>query len=478
MRRLEGWIDDWAGRVDDVLAEIVFADLGGVPLVVWWLAIAGLVSTLVMRFVNVRAFGHALAVVAGRFDHDQEEGEVSHRQALASALSGTVGLGNIAGVAIALSIGGPGATFWMIVAGLFGMTLKFTECTLGQMYRVVDENGRVSGGPMRYLRHGLADVGWPRLGRTLAFLFLLICLGASVGGGNVFQVNQSLDAAAEVFTGLDERRWIYGLVMAGAAALVILGGIRSIAKAADRIVPAMCLLYLTLALVVIARHAGEVPSAFASIITGAFTPDAAYGGFFGVLARGFRRATFSNEAGTGSAAIAHAAARTDEPVREGIVSLLEPFIDTVCVCTITALMILVTGAHVDPDPAMAAAREAEEGARLTLLAVGGEIAFARYLLVGVVVAFAFSTLITWSYYGERCARELFGDRGSRPYRWLFVAFVFIGSQVQAGNAKSLSDTLLLGLALPNVLGLYFLMPRVRRALEDYWRRYRAGSFDR
>lgn len=477
-QQLERWLDGIAGAVDARLSPLVLGEIAGVPFIVYWLVLAGLITTVHMRFVQVRAFGHALAVVAGRYDRNSGAGEVTHRQALVSALSATVGLGNIAGVALALSIGGPGATFWMIVAGLFGMALKFTECTLGQLHRKVDPSGRVSGGPMHYLRDGLAQVGRPRLGRILALVFTLTCLGASFGGGNVFQINQSLDAVGEVFPVVERHRWVYGALLAAATGFVVLGGIRSIARTAERIVPLMCLLYLVMAAAVLVLRFEEVPQALHSIVRGAFTDDAAYGGFFGVLARGFRRAAFSNEAGTGSAAIAHAAARTDEPVREGIVALLEPFLDTVCVCTVTALVILVTGAHVDPDPALAAARQSGEGARLTLLALSGELAWTRYLLALVVVAFAFSTVITWSYYGERCARELLGPRASLPYRILFVAFVFVGSQVQAGNAKNLSDTLLLGLALPNVLGLYFLLPRVRGELDGYLARLRRGDFDR
>lgn len=475
--RVEATVDAWAGHANGLLEPLLFASVGGVPFIVLWLITGAVVCTLWMRFVNVRAFRHAIECVRGRYDRPDEPGEVTHRQALASALSGTVGLGNIAGVAIAVSAGGPGATFWMVVAGLLGMTLKFTECTLGQMYRRIDAAGRVSGGPMHYLADGLAELGHRRLGRVLAGAFLVLCVGNSLGGGNLFQVSQSLSAVEQSVPGLREARWVYGLALAGLVAAVVLGGIRRIARATERIVPLMCAAYLVLVIGVLLVHATELPAALATIVSGAFSPSAAYGGFLGVLVQGIRRATFSNEAGIGSAAIAHAAARTNEPVREGIVALLEPFVDTVVVCTMTALAIVITGAHADPDPAFAAARAADQGARLTSLALGAELAFAPHLLSGIVVLFALSTILTWSYYGERCVCRLVGERGAVPYRLLAVAVTLLGSLVTAGNAKDLSDTLLLSMSVPNLIGLYLLAPRVRRALDDYWARFGGARRD-
>jgi len=464
--RIEATVDGWAGAANGVLGPVLFATVGGVPFIVLWLLVGGIVCTLWMRFVNVRAFD---------FDRAGDPGEVTHRQALTSALSGTVGLGNIAGVAIAVSAGGPGATLWMIVAGLFGMTLKFTECTLGQMYRRIDAAGRVSGGPMHYLAHGLGELGLPRLGRVLATVFLVLCIANSLGGGNLFQVTQSLAAVQESLPFLRESGWVYGTVLGVAVAAVVLGGIRRIARATEAIVPLMCGGYLLVVGTILARHWAELPGALASIVRGAFDPGAAYGGFLGVLVQGIRRATFSNEAGIGSASIAHAAARTDEPVREGIVALLEPFVDTVVVCTMTALVIVVTGAHASGDPAFAAARASEEGARLTSLALGAELSFAPHLLAAIVLLFALSTVLTWSYYGERCVCLLVGERGALPYRLLAVGVTWLGSFVAAGNAKDLSDSCLLAMSLPNLLGLYILAPRVRRALDDYWERFGSGG---
>ncbi|HHM12558.1 MAG TPA: amino acid carrier protein, partial [Planctomycetaceae bacterium] len=302
-----------------------------VPLVVVWLLGGAIFFTLRMRFINLRGFWHAIRLTKGDFDDPEDTGEVSHFQALASALSATVGLGNIAGVAIAIGQGGPGATFWMILIGLLGMSSKFTECSLGQLYRKVMPDGTVSGGPMRYLRDGLAEMNLAPLGRFLAVLFALLCIGGSLGGGNTFQVTQSLGVlrTEPTLRLLDAHPWIYGLVMVVLVGLVIIGGIKSIGAVAGRIVPVMCAAYVLAALYILFSHAAHIPAAFAMIVRGAFTPDAVYGGFLGVMVMGVKRAVFSNEAGAGSAAIAHSAARTDEPISEGIVALLEPFIDTV-----------------------------------------------------------------------------------------------------------------------------------------------------
>ena len=305
------------------------------PLVVLWLFLGAIYFTLRMGFINIRGFRHAVRVTRGDYDKPGEEGEVSHFQALASALSATVGLGNIAGVAIAVSIGGAGAVFWLIVAGLLGMSTKFSECTLGQLYRKVDPDGTVSGGPMHYLRDGLTELGLRPLGVVLATIFAVVCMGGSFGGGNVFQVGQSLEMLRSQVKFLDDYPWVYGLVLVILVGVVIIGGIRRIASTAEKIVPAMCGIYVLACLYILAVNYTQIGPAFAKIVTSAFSPAAAYGGFVGVMITGIRRAAFSNEAGLGSASIAHAAAKTDEPVSEGIVALLEPFIDTVVVCTMT-----------------------------------------------------------------------------------------------------------------------------------------------
>jgi alanine or glycine:cation symporter, AGCS family len=309
-------------------------------LIVIWLMAGGLFFTVFLRFINFRAFGHAIQLIKGRYDNPESKGEVSHFQALTTALSATVGLGNIAGVAIAISIGGPGATIWMILAGLLGMSLKFAECTLGLKYRRIDANGRVSGGAMYYLKYGLAAKGYPRFGIVLAFLFSVMAIGGAVGGGNMLQANQAFEQLALFFPAISGSGFWYGSVMALLVGLVIIGGIKSIARVTSRIVPFMALLYVGASLIIIFLHIDRIDVAMMQIWNGAFSPEAMRGGFIGVLIFGFQRGAFSNEAGVGSASIAHAAAKTHEPVSEGIVALLEPFVDTVIICTMTALVII------------------------------------------------------------------------------------------------------------------------------------------
>lgn len=464
-------------RTDDAGNVIRQGWLGtSVPFVVAWLLAGSVFFTIRMGFINVRGFWHAIRLTKGDYDAPDQKGEVSHFQALASALSATVGLGNIAGVAIAVGTGGPGATFWMIACGLLGMTSKFTECTLGQMYRDVAPDGTVLGGPMRYLREGLAEMGLGPLGALLSVVFALICIGASFGGGCAFQVVQSLGAVREEVPLLDSQPWIYGVVMAVLVGVVIIGGIRSIGAVAGRIVPFMCAAYVLTVLYILVTHADRIAPACVSIISGAFTPRAAYGGFIGVLVIGIQRAVFSNEAGVGSAAIAHSAAKTDEPVSEGIVALLEPFIDTVVVCTMTALVIVITG--VFEAEQYAELVESESGAALTRAAfITGGYDWFKWILYAAVVLFAYSTLISWSYYGERSATRLFGPRASIVYRVAFLGFVVLGSIVSESNILAFSDLLILGMSFPNILGLYLLSGKVKRALDEYWAKYQSGELE-
>jgi AGCS family alanine or glycine:cation symporter len=357
------------------------------------------------------------------------------------------------------------------------MTSKFTECTLGQLYRVKDEQGSVLGGPMRYLRHGLEEKGLGFLGRILAIVFMILCIGASFGGGNSFQVGQSLEAIRGDVPILQEYPWIYGVVMVIFVGAVIVGGIKSIGAVAGKIVPIMCLAYVLACLYIIGSHITAVPAAIALIFQSAFSGEAAYGGFFGVLVIGIKRAVFSNEAGVGSAAIAHSAAKTDEPVSEGIVALLEPFIDTVVVCSMTALVVIITGAYNAPE--MEAAKAANEGAKLTLFAfTTGGFDWFRYVLYFSVVLFAYSTCVSWSYYGERCWAQLFGARTSIIYKLLFLVFTFLGSVVTRGNILEFSDLMILGMSVPNLLGVFILSGLVKQRLDDYWSRYKSGELDR
>ena len=418
-------LDDLFGTLNGAVENVVFYPLPffgqkpdgsgrTVPFAVVWLVLGAIFFTIRMRFINLRGFRHAIDVVRGKYtDPDsQGAGEVSHFQALTTALSATVGLGNIAGVAIAVSIGGPGATFWMIVAGLLGMSSKFVECSLGQMYRQERGDGHVMGGAMYYLSRGMSEMGLGFIGKPLAVLFAILCIGGSIAGGNSFQVNQSLGAVGETIPWLAANGWAYGVIMTVLAGIVIIGGIRRIAQVAEKIVPSMCGLYIVAALFILGKNFGHIPAAFGEIISGAFNADAGYGGFVGVLVVGFQRAAFSNEAGVGSAAIAHSAAKTDYPVREGIVALLEPFIDTVVVCTMTALVIVITGAYDNPEFSHFVTDN--QGAALTSAAMGQEISWFPYVLAVAVSLFAFSTMISWSYYGERCWSYLFSEKSATP----------------------------------------------------------------
>ena len=440
-----------------------------IPIVVVWLVLGAIFFTIRMKFINIRGFKHAISLVKGDYDDPNDKGEVSHFQALTTALSATVGLGNIAGVAIAIAVGGPGATFWMIIAGLLGMSSKFVECTLGVKYRKVDENGEVSGGPMYYLRDGLAKYNAGGLGKVLAVLFAILCIGGSFGGGNMFQANQAYEILGAQFPMMADNGPLFGVVLAILVGAVIIGGIKSIANVTDKIVPFMAVLYVGAALVVIFVNFGQIGTVFALIFDGAFNSDAALGGVIGVLIQGFRRAAFSNEAGVGSASIAHAAAKTSEPVSEGIVSLLEPLIDTVVICTMTALVIIITGHHVDTGGL--------GGVQLTSSAFGSVISWFPYLLVVAIFLFAFSTMVSWSYYGLKSWEYLFGKSkfSEYSYKIIFLIFIVIGSSVSLGAVLDFSDMMILAMAFPNILGLLFLSKEVRSDLDSYFARLKSGE---
>lgn len=476
--RVDGAFGDY---VVGPLATVLFFDIAfwddaeegiTLPFIVVWLILGATFFTLRLGFINLRGLKHAVEITAGKYDDATEEGEVTHFQALASALSATVGLGNIAGVALAVSTGGPGAVFWMIAAGFLGMSSKFTECTLGQMYREVDERGRVLGGPMRYLGEGLRVMGLGPLGKVLAVLFAVMCIGGSFGGGNMFQANQAYVQTARVLPFFEGKELLFGIVMAVLVGAVIIGGIKRIGNVAGAIVPFMCGVYLLAGVAVLITHAGDVPAAFGRIVSEAFTPQGMVGGAVGVLITGFKRAAFSNEAGIGSASIAHSAASTNEPVREGLVALLEPFIDTIIICTMTGLVVVVTGEYLNVPPD---ADEQIRGVSMTSNAFASVFPWFPYVLAVAVFLFAFSTMISWSYYGERCWVFLFGKRSSMVYRVVFLGFVVLGTVLKLGNVVTFSDLMILGMAFPNILGLFLLSGQVSRKLADYWSRYRNGD---
>jgi len=473
-------LNDLFGVINGYLAAVFFFDvLPGVaemPFIVAWLVVGAVFLTIRMSFINLRVFRHAYYILRGKYSTPGTEGEVTSFQALTTALSATVGLGNIAGVAIAIMIGGPGATFWMIIAGFLGMTSKFTEATLAQMYREVRPDGHIMGGAMEYLSRGLADKGWAKTGKVLAIIFCVLTIGGSLGAGNAFQVSQSLTAVKIQIPLLAEQPWIYGVVMATLVGVVIIGGIRRIAHTAEAIVPAMVTIYVLACVWIILSNATMIPDAVGKIITEAFTPAAGMGGLIGVLVQGFKRAAFSSEAGIGSAAIAHAAAKVAYPVRQGIVALMEPFIDTVVICTMTALVIIITGVYNSPETAALVANKA--GAALTSEAFGKEISWFPIVLSISVVLFAYSTMISWSYYGERCWTYMFGESSTMAYRIIFIIFIVLGSITSASNILDFSDLLILGMALPNFIGLYILHGKVRDALSSYLLKLKSGELDR
>ena len=466
--------------------SLIFSNFPGTsfPWIVAWLVIAATTFTIYFGVIQLRAFGHAIALVRGDYSDPNDAGEVSHFQALTTALSGTVGLGNIAGVAVAVSIGGPGATFWMILAGLLGMASKFTECTLGVKYRNEYADGTVSGGPMYYMVKGFAERGLPG-GRILAVLFAVFCILGSFGGGNMFQANQAHAQLINVMG--DYPGWITGVVMAIIVFLVIVGGLKSIASVTEKIVPFMAALYVGTALIIIAMNYDMIGQAFYQIFAGAFTNDGVVGGAIGALIQGFRRAAFSNEAGIGSAAIAHSAVRTKEPVTEGFVSLLEPFIDTVVICTMTALVIIITGQLIaDPTTGMFVLNEAGDqirtvtgntGVALTSDAFSSAFGWFRYVLVLAVVLFAFSTMISWSYYGLKAWTFLFGEGQTKEliFKIIFCLFVVIGASASLGPVIDFSDAMIFAMAIPNIIALYLLMPVVKAEMNRYLSRLKSGD---
>ena len=595
-------INDTFAGVVGLMATVTFSSLPGalkgiwdflnqMPLVILVLVGGAIFFTLRFNFINLLGFWHAIEVTTGKFDNPDDPGEVSHFQALSSALSATVGLGNIAGVAMAVVAGGPGAVFWMMCAALFGMTSKFAECTLGQMYRRTDANGNVQGGPMVYLRDGLQDIGLPNLGKYLSVIFAILCIGGSFGGGNMFQANQSFSAVSdhvpwlagshatgkvvltasepvtfekkpylvraqrpanpeagikrtltyipvladgeetfkltranwtqsggawkavvemrsvqpgrdylntgkntittfevaevdgrnitwnalagvsvsnpEAISGAEGRKGgLFGIVLAILVGIVIIGGIKSIGKVAEKIVPLMCGIYLLASLWVILANLSMLDDAVGIIVSEAFTPRAGLGGLIGVFIIGVKRAAFSSEAGVGSAAIAHSAAKTDEPVREGIVALLEPFIDTIVVCFMTGMVIVITGVYASPEYAHLT------DVSLTSAAFGKVISWFPLVLSLAIFLFAYSTMISWSYYGERCWTFLFGASSSNVYRIMFLGFVWIGCLIEPGAVTDFSDLMILSMAFPNIIGVVLLSPKILDALERYWNKYK------
>lgn len=447
------------------LAAIVFYafDINdvSVPLVLIWLICGALVFTCYLGFINVRGFSHAIGLLKNN-KRSSENGEITPFQALSTALSGTVGTGNIAGVAVAISLGGPGATFWMIVAGLLGMSTKFVECTLAVKYRQINADGSVSGGPMYYIKAALDKSNLPLTGSVLAMAFSVFVIFGSAG---FVHVNQGF-VQVKTVTGFDNA-WLFGVIYAGLVAAVIIGGIKSIARVTSKLVPLMCAIYLLASVLVMAAHASAIPSALLLIVQSAFSPEAGYGGFIGVLIQGFRRAAYSNEAGIGSSPIAHAAAQTDQPIKQGFVALLEPFIDTVVICTITALVIILTGAYQTPGL---------DGVQITSGAFASVFSWFPWVLMVALLLFGFSTVISWSYYGLTGWRYLVGhnERLTQLYKVLFCCVVSVGAVPNIMAVFDFIDSMIFLMAVPNILALYLLLPEVKADLRAYWQTKQAA----
>lgn len=521
---------EWLEKV--IFFEIPFFNNETIPVVLLVLAGTAIFLTLYFKFVNIRELPLAFKTVSGKYSKSDDPGEITHFQALTAALSATVGLGNIAGVAVAVGIGGPGATFWMILMGLCGMSTKFCECTLGVKYRKIDENGKAHGGAMYYLRDGLAERGFGKLGKVLAAFFAVVCIGAALGAGNMYQANQAHSQFVTSFgstfdIGALNEGYVFGILLAVLVGLVIIGGIVWIARVTSILVPLMCGVYVIAGFAILFDHAADIIPALSEIITSAFSNEAMTGGFVGVLIQGIRRAAFSNEAGIGSAPIAHAAVKTSKPASEGLVALLEPFTDTVIVCTMTALVIVITGqwkvdavAKADGIALMNQKQGIEEvvtlkeGSELRLLmkmdkdgwqeakdlgsgtlgwinikeakladqfemrldisktsaAFGEKISWFPYVLTIAVVLFAFSTMISWSYYGEQGLIYLMGGRkpiAVLAYKLIFCVFVVIGAAASLGNVLRVSDALLFAMVIPNMIGLYILLPVIKKEFADF-----------
>ena len=525
-----------------VFYSIPLGDGQKIPIVLVLLAGTACFLTVYFKFINLRSFRLAFRTVRGKYSSSDDPGQITHFQALSTALSATVGLGNIAGVAVAIGLGGPGAVFWMVVMGFMGMSSKFVECTLGVKYREIDKNGKVSGGGMRYLSKGLSERGFPLLGKILAIIFAVACIGGAIGAGNMFQINQSTAQVVETFHLPEDKKWLFGLIVAVVVGSVIIGGIRSIARVTSFLVPIMTLVYVTACIVVLAGHFADIPEALGVIIQDAFSGQAALGGFIGGLIQGIKRGVFSNEAGLGSAAIAHAAVKTRRPASEGVVALMEPFIDTVVICLMSALVIVTTGVwkadastkgnltlyqepHSDSQvvesfpndslvkvvaldkknpwaetvaDSLKSAKEEEKnwvkvvltesdkegflpastlvdrsgwggGIWLTSRSFGSVISWFPYVLTIAVVLFAFSTMICWYYYGEQALSFLVNGNS-----WALLAFklffcfsVVVGSAASLSNVLTLSDAMYFAMVLPNLIGLYFLLPVVKEELARF-----------
>lgn len=480
--KIDGWFNTTFQPISDAAVSTVFfaVPIGGgqeVPLILLWLVAASVFCTIYFGFINIRFFKHGYDVLRGKFDHDGDQGQINRFQALTTTMSGTVGLGNIAGVAVAVSVGGPGAVLWMILMGLFGMSTKFLEASLGVKYRHANEDGVFYGGPMYYLRDGFAKRGWTKTGAWLGAIFAICCIGGTFGAGNMFQANQAYQQFVNVTggeTGLGaDRGWLFGLFLACFIGAVIIGGIKSISAVASKIVPLMGGIYMLAGLIIVGMNIDQLPMAFGEIFSSAFSMEAGIGGLLGAFIQGVQRAAFSNEAGIGSGGIAHAVVKTNQPVSQGFVAMLGPFIDTVVICLMTALVIVVTGVYNDYDQGMA-------GIELTSQAFGSEISWFPYVLALTVILFAFSTMIAWCYYGLKGVSYLFGEnkKVAMGFKISYCLFAIVGATADLKTVINFTDAMVFAMAVPNIIALYFFAPEIKRDLKAYLADLKENQKDR
>lgn len=471
-------VDKYFAPFSDAFSGVIFTSvtIAGtkVPVIILFLILSSIFYTIYLRLIGIWGFKHSLKQLFGKYhkEHDNDrDGEVSSMGAFATALSGTVGLGNIAGVAIAISIGGPGAMFWMIFGALCGMASKFLECTLAVKYRRFNADGSVSGGPMFYIAHGLTRKGLRWLGQPLALIFALMCVPGALGGGNMLQINQATQQVINITGGESSffaaHSWVFGLIVAIIVGLIIVGGIKSIANVTSKIVPVMCGIYLFAAAAIILMNFQHIPHAIYVIIKEAFMPQSVVGGVIGTIIIGFRRSVQSNEAGSGSAPIAYAAVKTNEPISQGFVSLMEPFLDTVIICSLTAFVIIITGEYLNY-------REGITGVELTSAAFGGTISFFPYVLAVVIILFAISTIISWAYYGQKAWSYLFGEgfKRTKVYQIMFCIFIVIGSCMNLQSVIDFTDATMLAMAAPNLIAIFILLPEIKQDLIAYCKKYK------
>ena len=467
-------IEKYFAPFSDEFSDFIFAPItifgAEVPILIFLMIATSIFCTFYLRGICIWGFKHALYQIFHKKDHDGHKGEVSSFGALATALSGTIGLGNIAGVAIAISIGGPGAMFWMCFGAIFGMALKFCEVTLSLKYRKFNKDGSVSGGPMFYIEHGFAQKGYHKLGKTLAYIFALACLPGTVGGGCMLQTNQAAEQFILITGGKNsffyDHTWVFGFIVAFIIALVIVGGIKSIARVTSKVVPAMCILYILACIIIVMTNFTHIPHAIYTIFKEAFFPNAIYGGIIGTIIIGLRRSIQSNEAGIGSSPIAYAAVKTNEPASQGFVSMIEPFLDTVVVCSMTAFVIIITGEYLNYTDGIT-------GVQLTSSAFASVMPFFPYILALVIILFAISTILSWAYYGQKAWTFLVGEGNKRIkcYQFIFCLFIIIGSTMNIQSVIDFTDATYLVMAAPNLIAIFVMLKDIKADLIEYCKRH-------